>query len=49
MNAVVSCLQSDGCNGGMGSLTETLKLYLRGIKILCGHLRGLLNCNVQSV
>lgn len=49
MNAVVSCLQSDGFNGGMGSLTDTLKLYLGGIKIRRGHLRGPLICNVQPV
>lgn len=49
MNAVVSYLQSGGFNGGMGSLTEMLKLYLGGIKIPRGHLRGPLNCYVQPV
>lgn len=47
MNAVVSCLQSTGLSGGVGSPTETLKLYLGGIKIRRGHLRGPLDCNVQ--
>lgn len=27
MNAVVSCLQSAGLSGGVGSLTETQKLW----------------------
>lgn len=31
---------------GWVTLTETLKLFLGGIEIPCGHLRGLLNCNV---
>lgn len=47
MNAVVSCLQSAGLSGGVGSLTETHKLYLGGIKILNGHPRGPSGCNGQ--
>lgn len=47
MNAVVSCLQSASLSRGVGSLTETRKLYLGGIKIPRGHPRGPLDCNVQ--
>lgn len=46
-DAVVSCLQSASLSRGVGSLTETRKLYLGGIKILRGHPRGPLDCNVQ--
>lgn len=47
MNAAVFCLQKEGFNRGMGSLT--LQLYPGGIKISHGHLRRALNCDVQPV